>query len=122
MLFRSLLADACEAVIGALLLDGGMEAARSFIVEAWAPLLRDGTGAKRDAKSRLQEWAQGRGRPLPRYTIASREGPAHAPQFVVTVDVEGEGQANGEGASKRVAEQAAAAALLQRLDESGKSL
>jgi ribonuclease-3 len=112
----TLLSDACEATIGALFLDGGMEAARSFIITAWEPMVDDGTGASRDAKTRLQEWAQGRGKALPRYEISSREGPPHAPQFVVTVAVDGEGEASGEGTSKRVAEQAAAAALLNRLN------
>lgn len=111
-----LLADACEAVIGALFMDGGIEAARSFIVGAWAAMVSDGMGAARDAKTRLQEWAQGRGKPLPHYEVSSRKGPPHAPQFVVTVVVEGEGTASGEGASKRVAEQAAATTLLDRLN------
>lgn len=112
----TLLADACEATIGALFLDGGMDAAQSFITTAWEPMIEDGTGAARDAKTRLQEWAQGRGKPLPHYEISSRKGPPHAPQFVVTVAVDGEGEASGEGSSKRVAEQAAAAALLDHLN------
>jgi ribonuclease III len=111
----SLLADACEAVIGALFLDGGLDAAQSFIAGAWAAMMDDGEGAERDAKTRLQEWAQGRGRSLPRYEVTDREGPAHAPQFVVTVRVDGEPEATGEGTSKRSAEQAAASALLDRL-------
>ena len=110
-----LLANACEAVIGALFLDGGLDAARSFIAGAWGAMVDAGEGAERDAKTRLQEWAQGRGRPLPRYEVTGREGPAHAPQFVVTVTVDGEPAATGGGASKRAAEQAAAAALLDRL-------
>jgi ribonuclease-3 len=111
-----LLADACEAVIGALFLDGGLAAAQSFIDSAWAAMVSDGEGAERDAKTRLQEWAQGRGRPLPRYVVVHREGPAHAPQFVVMVHVDGDLKATGEGTSKRAAEQAAAEALLERLD------
>ena len=118
----SLLADACEAVIGALFLDGGMNIARSFIEIAWGPMVDDGEGAARDAKTRLQEWAQARGRQLPLYEVVGREGPAHAPKFVVVVRVEGEHEAQGEGTSKRAAEQAAAAILLERLDKStGKS-
>jgi ribonuclease-3 len=107
-----LLANACEAVIGALFLDGAFEAARAFIVRAWAPMIEREEGAERDAKTRLQEWAQGRGKKLPRYEVTSRDGPPHAPQFAVTVHVEGEDPATGAGPSKRVAEQAAAAALL----------
>jgi ribonuclease-3 len=110
-----LLANACEAVIGALFVDGSFEAARAFIERAWAPLIERNEGADRDAKTRLQEWAQGRGCKLPRYEVTSREGPPHAPQFVVTVQVEGEEPAVGEGPSKRVAEQGAAAAFLARL-------
>ena len=117
-----LLADACEAVIGAMFLDGGLEVARSFIEAAWAPVLDDSEGAVRDAKTRLQEWAQARGRPIPFYEIAEREGPAHAPKFVVVVKVEGESEARGEGTSKRAAEQVAALALLESLEtKAGKS-
>jgi ribonuclease-3 len=117
-----LLADACEAVIGAIFLDGGLGAARSFIEAAWAPVLNDSEGAVRDAKTRLQEWAQARGRPIPIYEVAEREGPAHAPKFVVVVRVAGESEVRGEGMSKRAAEQVAALALLERLEtKAGKS-
>ena len=109
-----LLANACEAVIGALFLDGGLAAARSFIDSAWGAMIDDGEGAARDAKTRLQEWAQARGRSLPHYEVTDREGPAHAPQFAVKVHVDGEAPEAGEGASKRAAEQAAAAAMLTR--------
>src|SRR5258708_7546092 len=68
-----LLANACEAVIGALFLDGGLDAARSFIDGAWGAMIYDGEGAERDAKTRLQEWAQARGRSLPRYEVTDRE-------------------------------------------------
>jgi ribonuclease-3 len=112
----SLLADACEAVIGALFLDGGLDVARSFIEDAWKAMIADGDAGRRDAKTRLQEWAQARGRPLPDYEVSDREGPAHAPRFVVTVHIDGEAPASGEGGSKRAAEQAAAAALLAKLD------
>jgi ribonuclease-3 len=111
-----LLADACEAVIGAMFLDGGLGAARTFIEAAWAPMLDNSEGAVRDAKTRLQEWAQARGRAIPLYEIAEREGPAHAPKFVVVVKVEGESEARGEGTSKRAAEQVAALALLERME------
>jgi ribonuclease-3 len=111
-----LLADACEAVIGALFLDGGLDVARSFIENAWAEMIVDGDAGQRDAKTRLQEWAQARGRSLPEYEVTNREGPAHAPRFVVTVRVEGEAPASGEGGSKRAAEQAAAVALLAKVD------
>jgi ribonuclease-3 len=112
---RSILADVAEALIGALFLDGGIDPARRFIQRAWAPMVERDEGAERDAKTRLQEWAQARGRGLPQYEVAGREGPDHAPRFVVNVRLNGEGEASGEGASKRGAEQEAAAALLRRL-------
>lgn len=111
----ALLADVCEAVLGALYLDGGLEAARSVIVAHWKPRLALDPTPPKDAKTRLQEWAQGTGRALPSYTVVKRDGPDHAPHFVVGVHVEGTQGATGEGASKRVAEQAAAAVLMEQL-------
>ena len=108
-------ADACEAVIGALYLDGGLDVARSFVERLWRPLMADHGGARRDAKTELQEWAQARGLGLPEYVEAAREGPAHEPSFTIEVRVEGQRPVQARGASKRVAEQAAAAALLARL-------
>lgn len=113
----AVLADACEAVIGAVYLDGGMAPAVAFIRAQWDALVNEAGAPPKDAKSTLQEWAQGRGLPLPSYAVQSREGPDHAPQFVVSVAVEGESAAQGQGKSKRAAEQAAAAALLERLSE-----
>jgi ribonuclease-3 len=118
---RGILADVCEALIGALFLDGGFEPARRFIERAWEPMVDRDEGAQRDAKTRLQEWAQARGRGLPQYEVASREGPDHAPRFFVTVRLNGEDEASGEGTSKRGAEQEAAAAFLQRLGANGES-
>jgi ribonuclease-3 len=118
---RGLLADVCEALIGAVFLDGGLDPARRFIERAWGPMVDRDEGAERDAKTRLQEWAQARGRGLPQYEVASREGPDHAPRFIVTVRLNGEGEASGEGSSKRSAEQEAAAALLRRLEGNGPS-
>src|SRR3546814_18824303 len=73
------LSDGCEALIGALYLDGGIEAARRFIHAAWAPLLLETPKPPRDAKTALQEWAQARRMALPTYTVLVREGPPHAP-------------------------------------------
>jgi ribonuclease-3 len=109
------LADACEAVLGAIYLDGGIEPAARLIRACWGPLMEQSPAPPRDAKTALQEWAQGRGRPLPVYTIADRAGPDHEPAFVVRVSVDGFEPADGRGGSKRAAEQAAAAALLERL-------
>ena len=110
------LADACEAVIGALVLDGGLAAARAFIERHWRPLLERERGAEKDAKSRLQEWAQGRGLSRPVYRETARLGPPHLPLFTVEVTVAGFPTVTGEGASKRQAEQAAAAALLATVE------
>ena len=112
----AILADAMESVIGALFLDGGLTAARGFVVPLWTPLMEaDGTPPQ-DAKTALQEWAQGRGLPLPSYREVDRQGPDHAPLFTVEVAVEGEAPARGRGASKRLAEQAAAEDLLARVN------
>lgn len=108
----SLLADACEAVIGALYLDGGLAAAAAFIEARWGARL-DVAVPPRDAKTLLQEWAQGRGLALPKYRTLDRAGPDHAPVFQVEVTVVGMPPAVGAGASKQAAEQAAAAMMLE---------
>jgi ribonuclease-3 len=111
----SILADACEAVMAALYLDGGMEAARAVYDSFWADAYAALSAAKtKDPKTALQEWAQGRGKPLPRYRIASRLGPDHAPVFTVEVLVDGLSPASGLGPSRQAAEKAAAEALLAR--------
>jgi ribonuclease-3 len=111
-----ILAGACEAVIAALYLDGGYEAARQFIERYWREQIDALAEDMRDAKTALQEWAQSRkGRSAPVYRQIGREGPDHAPRFSVEVSVPGEDPALGEGSSKREAEQAAAKALLKRL-------
>jgi ribonuclease-3 len=113
----AVLADACEAVIGALYLDGGLDAASRFISGHWAALIREDVRPPKDAKTALQEWAQGRGLPLPVYRTITESGPAHAPHFVMEVTIEGFPARQGEGRTKRGATQAAAAALLARLME-----
>ena len=107
--------SACEAVIAALYLDGGMAAARSFIERQWEAMFADPGADVRDAKTRLQEWAQARGRgdsAAPVYTLKQQAGPDHAPRFVVEAQVPGFDPVTGEGGSKRQAEQDAAAKLL----------
>lgn len=108
----TVLADACEAVIAALYLDGGLEIARHFVLSEWGSFDMGSVRAQQDAKTALQERAQGRGLPLPKYEVRERSGPDHAPEFVIEVLIEGLGAATGMGASKRQAEQAAADALL----------
>ncbi len=110
----TVLADAVEAVIGALYLDGGIETARVFVRAAWNDVMCGQEVPPKDAKTALQEWAQGRGHPLPAYLVASREGPSHAPVFVITVTVAGQ-TGTGTGAAKRAAEQEAATDLLGKL-------
>jgi ribonuclease-3 len=105
-------ADICEAVLGALYLDGGLGPARNFIVRYFSEFLHAPPDPPKDAKSRLQEWTQALGLGLPQYLEVSRDGPDHAPNFTVVVTVEGQQAAHGQGASKRIAEQAAAEALL----------
>lgn len=115
---EAILADACEAIIGAVFLDGGFDAAREVVRQGFGGFLVAPTGPLRDPKTALQEWAQSHGWPPPSYEIAGREGPEHAPQFRVVVTVEGE-DAFGEGASRRAAEQAAAEAMLARVRAGG---
>ena len=111
----SVLADACEAVIGALYLDGGLPAAEGFVLPYWTPFLEAEPQPPQDAKTALQEWAQGRALPLPIYRETGRDGPPHEPLFTVEVRVEGFESASAQGRSKRGAEQAAAERLLARL-------
>ncbi len=111
------LADLCESVIAAIYLDQGLEAARSFIISMFEPLLQRQEQAPQDAKSALQEWAAARALPPPEYQEVSRSGPDHAPTFTVSVKVDGLGEAIGEGPGKRAAEQAAAASLLARTQQ-----
>ena len=110
----AVLADACEAIIGALYLDGGLDAAEGFIASRWDDLMRADLEPPKDPKTALQEWAQGRALPLPSYRVVASEGPPHAPAFVMAVSVEGLGEATGTGRSKRHATAAAAAALLRQ--------
>jgi ribonuclease-3 len=111
---RSVLGDICEAVIGAVYLDGGYEAAQKMIERAWADRLRKPMRALRDPKTVLQEWAQGKGLPTPTYREVERTGPHHDPQFRVTVELPGMESAEGQGSTKRAAEKAAALSLLKR--------
>jgi len=112
---EAILADVCEAVIAAIYHDGGLDAARDFIERHWRDRLQSVTAPPQDAKTTLQEWAQGRGLALPSYIITAREGPDHAPVFTVQVLLADGQAAEGRGPSKRVAEQAAARKLLDTL-------
>ncbi len=111
----ALLADACEAVIAAIYLDAGIASADKFIRRYWRPLMAENTAPPQDAKTALQEYVQSRGVGLPDYREVSRSGPPHEPIFSIEVSIEGEASVTATGNSKRVAEQAAAALLLDRL-------
>jgi ribonuclease-3 len=111
----AILGDACEALIAALYLDGGILAARRFVTKYWTPLMTEVQGDLRDPKNALQEWAQGRKLGTPTYRLSKREGPDHAPRFTVDVLVKGQEPVQGEGSNLRSAEQAAARNLLARL-------
>lgn len=110
----SILADACEAVIGALFLDCGLDAARAFFRTFWAEELDGLVRRPKDAKSRLQEWAASRQLSQPVYQTIARKGPDHRPVFEVEVAIEGLGAARGEGSSKQSAQRAAAQALYEQ--------
>lgn len=110
----TILADAMEALLAAVFMDGGFEAARGLIRGLWDSASGELPAQVQDAKSALQEWAQGQGLPLPKYSEIGRTGPDHAPEFISQVRVEGHEPARGTGASKRTAEQSAAAAVLVR--------
>jgi len=109
----TILADVCESVIGAVYLDGGLPAATKFIDKYWRPRALSPGRELRDAKTRLQEWAQKQGLPPPSYRQVERKGPDHRPVFRIAVDVHGIASGEGEGATKRDAQRAAAQAVLQ---------
>ncbi len=108
----AILANGLEAVIGAIYLDGGPDAAAEFVRAHWRPRLEAMAAPPRDAKTALQEWAQGRGLPLPAYRVTATSGPAHAPRFEIEVSLPGWPPARAAASSKRAAEQAAADQLL----------
>jgi ribonuclease III len=110
----AILADACEAVIAALYLDAGLDAARQFIENAWKGPIEQDRKPPQDPKTALQEWAQAAGHKVPSYVVIASEGPAHEPLFTVEVRVAGLPPIAASGRSKRAAEQAAAAEALQR--------
>jgi ribonuclease III len=111
---KTILANTCEAVLGAVFADASYDAAKEIVRRFWQPQFATLELAAPDAKSLLQEWAQGRGLPLPRYLEVAREGPDHAPRFTAEVQIEGLSPERGQGANKREAEQAAALAVLLR--------
>ncbi len=110
----NLRADVMEALIAAVYLEGGLDSVRPIIGKYWKPRAIDAGAARRDPKTELQEWAHRRGAGSPLYTVESREGPDHEPIFTVSVAIAGFEPGQGEGRSKRAAEQSAAEAVLVR--------
>ena len=111
---KSVLGDICEAVIGAVFLDGGYQAAAEFVERNWTERMHKLRRPLRDPKTTLQEWAQGKGLPTPVYREIERTGPHHDPQFRIAVELPGLESAEGTGGSKRAAEKAAASAMIAR--------
>ncbi|NRP71164.1 Ribonuclease 3 [Ensifer psoraleae] len=107
-------ADVVESLIAAIYLDGGLEAARRFVLLHWTARAASADGARRDAKTELQEWAHARFGVAPKYRTDDRSGPDHDPRFTVTVEVMGLAPETGTDRSKRGAEQVAATRLLER--------
>jgi ribonuclease III len=111
---KSVLGDICEAVIGAVFLDGGYASAADFVARNWTERMQKPRRPLRDPKTVLQEWAQGQGLPTPVYREVERTGPHHDPQFRVAVDLPGLAPAEGVGGSKRAAEKVAASVMIER--------
>lgn len=109
----NVLGDVVEALIGAVYLDHGLEAARTMIVQLWDPLIESANGAPKHPKSQLQEWCAANGRKVPEYSITKKEGPPHAMRFEITVTVKGFEPVSASAASKQAAETAAALAFLE---------
>ena len=110
-----MIADAVEAILAAVWLDGGIDAARAVFERAWAEeLATPAPTALNNPKSALQEWAQAKGRPLPTYAVIQRTGSDHAPTFTVEVSVQGAEPLTAHGRSRQEAEKAAATAMLKR--------
>ena len=111
----NVLGDVVEALIGALYLDAGMDAASTFVKSHWADKVTTQENAPRHPKSALQEWAAANRRKPPEYILSGKSGPAHNPRFIVTVSIKGVGEASAEGSSKQEAETAAAKVMLEGL-------
>ncbi|WP_319568841.1 ribonuclease III [Cohaesibacter marisflavi] len=111
---EAILGDVCEAIIGAIYIDGGFEKARDIVKHYWERRMLDWTGPLRDAKTTLQEWVQGNKLPPPTYRLVERTGPDHEPEFTLNVEVPTLKSAQGKGPSKRIAEQDAARTMLIR--------
>lgn len=112
---ESVLCDVCEAVIGAIYIDGGVEAAINFVNNHWGELIDKRVAPPKDAKTALQEVAHVKGLGVPQYEIVGRAGPEHAPMFTVRLRLEGADEVTGEGHNKKMAEFDAAAKMLEQI-------
>lgn len=115
----ALLGDGMEALIAAVYVDGGLDAARDLVLRLWGQRIENVETDARDAKTTLQEWAQAKKMPPPKYEVLDRSGPDHAPVFRISARLENGQTAEGEAPSKRNAEQAAARALLDKVTDDG---
>ena len=114
---EALLADAMEAVLAAIYLDAGFDKAQSVVLRLWSSRLDNVEEDARDAKTALQEWAQAKGMPPPRYEVTDRKGPDHAPEFEITVTLDDGRRAVAQGqGTKRSIEQQAASLMLKALE------
>lgn len=109
------LEDACEALLGAVYLDGGIAPVRALVRRFWLDVARTTTTPPKDPKTSLQEWTQARSLPLPEYALISADGPSHAPLFIIEVRVKGHAPVRAEAGVKKTAERLAAEAMLAKL-------
>lgn len=111
---EAIIADVTEAVIGAVYLDGGFEASHTLVERLFGGMIGRANAKRADAKTALQEWAQGRALEPPTYDLAERSGPDHAPEFKISVAVKGFRAETAQGPSKKIAEHRAAESFLIR--------
>ena len=111
---KAILGDVMEALLGALYIDGGLEAARRVYDQFWTPNIEDLSKAHKDPKTALQEWTQNKKLGTPHYDVLEADGPAHEPAFKIEVQVKGYAPATGDGPSKRAAQMQAANVFLTR--------
>ena len=112
---ENIIADVVEALLAAIYIDGGYEAAKTAVLKLWGNNIRTLEEAPQDPKTELQEWAQARGFDLPKYDIVDKSGPDHAPVFVVKLSIEGVDPITAEGSSRRQAEKTVAHTMLKNL-------
>ncbi|MFP3035928.1 MAG: ribonuclease III [Wolbachia sp.] len=115
------LGNALEALIGAIYIDGGFKSVERFVTQHWEKLAKDMLIPPQDPKTSLQEWTQKNKLPLPEYALAKQTGPAHNPEFTISIRIENYGEVSAYASSKKVAEQKAAELMLEKINNSEKS-